>query len=165
MDEGGMMYNIYLIGHFALAVTWLGAAIYLDFTFLSGFDKATTEEKKSLIAKIRSLSDKTEMVASFFLPLLGVLMLIDRTFWLKVGTMHGKITLALLAIGLYHASRGILRKMEAALEIGNPIDTLQKKYVAFRMIVLLFLVVTVGMIVAYKGGIISTIFLIKSWLT
>ncbi len=165
MDEGGMMYNIYLIGHFALAVTWLWAAVYLDFTFLKYFNKATTEEKKSLIVKISFLSDKTEMVASFFLPLLGILMLIDRTFWLKVGTMHGKITLALLAIGLFHASRGVLRKIEAALDSGNPIETLQKKYVAFRMIVLLFLVVTVGMILAYKGGIISAIFLIKSWLT
>ena len=101
MAESGMMYNLYLIGHFVLAVAWLGAAIYLDFTFLSGFGKATTEEKKSMIAKMRSLSDRTEMVASFFLPLLGVLMLIDRTFWLKVGIMHGKITVALIAIGLY----------------------------------------------------------------
>ncbi len=118
-----------------------------------------------MIAKMRSLSDRTEMVASFFLPLLGVLMLIDRTFWLKVGIMHGKITVALIAIGLYHASRGVLRKIESALDSGDPIESLQKKYVACRMILLVFLVVTVGMIVAYKGGVISTIFLLKSWLT
>lgn len=165
MAESGMMYNLYLIGHFVLAAAWLGVAIYLDFTFLSGFGKATTEGKKSMIAKMRSLSDRTEMVASFFLPLLGVLMLIDRTFWLKVGIMHGKITIALIAIGLYHASRGVLRKIDTALDSGGSIESLQKKYVAFRMIVLVFLVVTVGMIVAYKGGVISTIFLIKSWLT
>ena len=79
--------------------------------------------------------------------------------------MHGKSTLALLAIGLYHASRGVLRKMEIALDSGDSIDSLQKKYVAFRMSVLVFLIVTVGMIIVFKSGVISTIFLIKSWLT
>ena len=47
MAEGGMMYNIYLIGHFVLAVTWLGAAIYLDFTFLSGLAKRQEMRKKT----------------------------------------------------------------------------------------------------------------------
>ena len=122
MVESGMMYNLYLIAHFILALLWLGAAIYLDFTFLSGFNKATTEGKKTMIVRIRSLSDRTEMIASFFLPLVGVLMIIDRTFWLKVGVMHGKILLALIAIGLYHASRGVLKKLEAAVVEGNPTE-------------------------------------------
>ena len=78
--------------------------------------------------------------------------------------MHGKISGALLAIGLYHASRKVLRKMETALDSGDSIERLQKKYVAFRMIVLILLVTTVGMIIMYKNGVISTIFLIKSWL-
>ena len=172
MVESGMMYNLYLIAHFILALIWLGAAIYLDFTVLSGFNKATTEGKKTKIVRIRSLSDRTEMIASFFLPLVGVLMIIDRTFWLKVGVMHGKILLALIAIGLYHASRGVLKKLEAALDEGSPtvgssnnitVEGLQKRYVMFRMIVLIFLVSTVAMIVSYKG-VISTFFLISSWL-
>lgn len=157
------MYNLYLIAHFVLAFLWLGVAIYLDFTFLSGFSKATTEGKKTMITQIRSLSDRTEMIASFFLPLVGVLMLIDRTFWLKVGLMHGKIALALIAIGLFHASRGVLRKMGAAIDQGDSTEALQKRYVTFRMIVLVFLIATVAMILSYKGTI-STIFLIKSWM-
>ena len=116
-----------------------------------------------MIARIRSLSDRTEMIASFFLPLVGVLMIIDRTFWLKVGVMHGKILLAFIAIGLYHASRGVLKKLEVAMVEGNPTEGLQKRYVMFRMIVLIFLVSTVAMIISYKG-VVSTFFLISSWL-
>ncbi len=163
MVESGIMYNLYLIAHFILALIWLGAAIYLDFTFLSGFSKATTEGKKTMIVRIRSLSDRTEMIASFFLPLVGVLMIIDRTFWLKVGVMHGKIMLALTAIGIYHASRGVLKKLEAALDEGSPTEGLQKRYVLFRMIVLVLLFSSVTMIISYKG-VISTFFLISSWL-
>ena len=157
------MYNLYLIAHFVLALIWLGVAIYLDFTFLSGFNKVTTEGKKTMIVRIRSLSDHTEMIASFFLPLVGVLMIIDRTFWLKVGVMHWKIMLALIAIGIYHASRGVLKKLEAALDEGSPTEGLQKRYVVLRMIVLVFLVSNVTMIISYKG-VISTFFLISFWL-
>ena len=163
MAEGGIVYNLYLITHFVLASVWLSVAFYLDFIFLSGFHKATVEGKKTMIIQMRTLSDKTEMVASFFLPLVGVLMLIDRTFWLKVGVMHGKITIALIAIGLYHASRGVLRKLETALNDGSPTEILQKRYVLFRMIVLVFLVSIVAMMISYKG-VVSTFFLISSWL-
>ena len=148
MVESGLMYNLYLIAHFILALLWLGAAIYLDFTFLSGFTKATTEGKKTMIVRIRSLSDRTEMIASFFLPLVGLLMIIDRTFWLKVGVMHGKIMLALIAIGIYHASRGVLKKLETALDEGSPTEGLQKRYVLFRMIVLVLLFSSVTMIIS-----------------
>ena len=163
MAEGGIVYNLYLITHFVLASVWLGVAFYLDFIFLSGFHKATVEGKKTMIIQMRTLSDKTEMVASFFLPLVGVLMLIDRTFWLKVGVMHGKVTIALIALGLYHASRGVLRKLETALNDGSPTERLQKRYVLFRMIVLVFLVSIVAMMISYKG-VVSTFFLISSWL-
>ena len=147
-----------------LAVIWLSFAIYLDFIFLNGFSKGTVETKKNIIKKIRFLSDKTEMIASFFLPLLGVLMLIDKTFWLKVGMMHIKITVAFVAIGIYHASRGVLRKIEIAVDNKTPINKLYNRYIAFRTVVLIFLLTTVSMIIIYKGGVISTIFLIKSWL-
>jgi hypothetical protein len=103
------------------------------------------------------------MIASFFLPLVGVLMIIDRTFWLKVGVMHWKIMVALIAIGIYHASRGVLKKLEAALDEGSLTEGLQKRYVVLRMIVLVFLVSNVTMIISYKG-VISTFFLISSWL-
>ena len=46
MAEGGIMFYIYLIGHFVLAVIWLSSAIYLDFIFLNGFSKASVETKK-----------------------------------------------------------------------------------------------------------------------
>ena len=164
MAEGGIMYYIYLIGHFVLSVIWLSSAIYLDFIFLNGFSKASVETKKNIIKRIRFLSDKTEMIASFFLPLLGVLMLIDKTFWLKVGMMHIKITIAFVAIGIYHASRAVLRKIEIAIDNNTPINKLYNRYIAFRAVILIFLLTTVSMIIIYKGGVISTIFLIKSWL-
>ena len=147
-----------------LAVIWLSSAIYLDFIFLNGFSKASVETKKNIIKRIRFLSDKTEMIASFFLPLLGVLMLIDKTFWLKVGMMHIKITIAFVAIGIYHASRAVLRKIEIAIDNNTPINKLYNRYIAFRAVILIFLLTTVSMIIIYKGGVISTIFLIKSWL-
>ena len=161
MAEGGIMYYIYLIGHFVLAVIWLSSAIYLDFIFLNGFSKASVETKKNIIKRIRFLSEK---IASFFLPLLGVLMLIDKTFWLKVGMMHIKITIAFVAIGIYHASRAVLRKIEIAIDNNTPINKLYNRYIAFRAVILIFLLTTVSMIIIYKGGVISTIFLIKSWL-
>tara|TARA_B100000029_G_scaffold375236_1_gene369583 strand:+ start:25295 stop:25789 length:495 start_codon:yes stop_codon:yes gene_type:complete len=163
MVEGGIMYYIYLIGHFVLALIWLISALFLDYIFLKKFNKVSMEEKKNLISRIRSLSDKTEMIASFFLPLLGVLMLIDREYWLTIGFMHFKITIALIAIGLFHASRGILRKIEVAIDSGDPIKKLYNKYIIFRTIVIAFLLCITSMILIFRGYI-STIYLIRSWL-
>lgn len=156
------MYDIYVILHFLLMIVWIVSAITLDFRFLRGFNVGSNEERESLMRNVRALSDKTEMPASTFLPLLGVLMLIENSYWLKVGVMHGKILLALIAIGLYHAARGISKKMVATLHAGDAADNLARRYTIFRLAVLVLLVSMSAMIISYKGGI-SALFFVRSW--
>ena len=84
------MYDIYVILHFVLMLVWVAFAITLDFRFLRGFNMCSNEERVSLMRNVRALSDRTEMPASTFLPLLGILMLIENSFWLRVPVMHGK---------------------------------------------------------------------------
>ena len=78
-------------------------------------------------------------------------MLMKDMAWMKVGAMHGKLTLALVAIGLLHASRGLMRKMITALEGGDKADDLARKYGRMRMIVLITLLLITGMILGVKA--------------
>ena len=156
------MYNIYVILHFVLMIVWVVSAIILDFKFLKGFNTGSDEEKISLLRNVRSVSDRTEMPASTFLPLLGVLMLIENNYWLQLGVMHGKILMALVTIGLYHAARGISGRMMAALDAGDAVNGLAKRYVVFRLAVLVLLILMSAMIISYKGGI-SALFYVRSW--
>ncbi|MDP6593994.1 MAG: hypothetical protein QF613_07320 [Candidatus Marinimicrobia bacterium] len=156
------MYDIYVILHFVLMLVWVAFAITLDFRFLRGFNMCSNEERVSLMRNVRALSDRTEMPASTFLPLLGILMLIENSFWLRVPVMHGKILLALIAIGLYHAARGTSKRMMIALEVGDAVDRLAKRYMIFRLAVLVLLVSMSAMIISSKGEI-SAFFLIRSW--
>ena len=156
-----MMYDFYLVLHFILMIVWVVTALVLDYQFLRNFRKASQGEKVRLLKRIRSVSDKLEMPASSFLPMLGILMLIERTFWLKVGLMHGKILVAVMAVGVYHMARGNARKIADELEAGRSVESLTKRYVTLRMSVLFLLAVTVGLIIAYKGTV-STLFLIRS---
>ena len=156
-----MMYDFYLVLHFILMIVWVVTALVLDYQFLRNFRKASQGEKVRLLKRIRSVSDKLEMPASSFLPMLGILMLIERTFWLKVGLMHGKILVAVMAVGVYHMARGNARRITDALETGRSVESLTKRYVTLRMSVLFLLAATVGLIIAYKGTV-STIFLIRS---
>ena len=157
------MYNFYLILHFCMMVLWVGSAVVIDFRFLSKFTKLSKDSKLELLKGIQRISNKTEMPASSFLPLIGVLMLMEKTFWLKVGLMHGKIAISLIAIGMYHASRGVLNKMIVALESGGRSESLAKKYLFYRIVTLVFLLAVVWMIGDYKG-VISTFHIIKSGL-
>ena len=88
-------------------------------------------------------SGKTEMPITLLLLVLGGILLMVNTAWFKVGAMHGKLTLALVAIGLLHASRGVMKKMITALEQGENADALAKKYGRMRAVVLLLLLLMV----------------------
>ena len=90
-------------------------------------------------------------VALLLLVLGGILLMVN-TDWFKVGAMHGKLTLALLAIGLLHASRGVMKKMIAALEQGDNAEALAKKYGRMRAVVLLLLVLITAMILGVKAS-------------
>lgn len=156
------MYNIYMVAHFVLMLVWIIPAIISDYWFLALFRKGSHEEKIGVLKRIQALSGKTEMVASSFTPLLGILLLIERSYWLKEGMMHTKILLALVAIGLYHVSRGRLKKLLNVLELGNPTQGLPRRYMLFRGLTLILLVVVVWLILSFKGAF-STLYLIRSW--
>ncbi|MBT7524634.1 MAG: hypothetical protein HN653_03065, partial [Candidatus Marinimicrobia bacterium] len=59
-------------------------------------------------ALILDLITKVEMPASFFIPLSGVLMSIDRMYWLTISWMQIKICIGLLTVVFTHLSRSKL---------------------------------------------------------
>jgi len=59
-------------------------------------------------ALILDLITKVEMPASFFIPLTGVLMTIDKMYWLSIGWMQIKICIGLLTVVFTHLSRAKL---------------------------------------------------------
>lgn len=156
------MYNAYVIVHFLLMLLWIVPAIVADYWFLARFRRGGRDERIRVVKRIQALSGKTEMMASFFIPLVGVLLLVERSFWLKEGIMHAKIVLALVAIGSYHAGRARLRKLRNTLESGDSTAGLSRRYMLLRSFTLLVLVVIVWLIVSFKGTF-STLYLIKSW--
>lgn len=157
------MYKFYLIVHFLLMMIWTVSAVILDFRFLIHFRKLGDISQIGFLKSIQKVSDKTEFPASFFIILVGVLMIIDQTYWLKVGIIYWKIFLALTAVGLYHVSRGILKKMIRQLADSNePVQPLANRYIIFRLSMFVFLISIFWIIIEYKGGI-GTIHILKSW--
>ena len=142
---------MYLALHFLLAMVWIGSAVMLDLRFRKNFAAASVEDRLTLMRGIRSFSSKTEMPITILLLLLGAVLLMKHMAWFKVGAMHGKLTLALLAIGLLHASRGVMKKMITALEGGDNADSLAGKYGKMRMAVLVMLLLITGMILGVKA--------------
>ncbi|MCH8069262.1 MAG: hypothetical protein IID16_08380 [Candidatus Marinimicrobia bacterium] len=156
------MYKFYLIVHFLLMMIWIVSAFILDFRFLMHFRKLGNISQIGFLKSIQKVSDKTEFPASFFIILMGVLMIIDQTHWLKVGIIYWKIVLALTAIGLYHASRSVLKKMILSFDSNESVQRLANRYIIFRLSTFVFLISIFWIIIEYKGGI-STIHILKSW--
>jgi uncharacterized membrane protein len=146
------MQPVYMVLHFLLAMVWIGSAVMLDLRFRKNFAGASVEERLTLMRGIRSFSGKTEMPITLLLLVLGGILLMVNTAWFKVGAMHGKLTLALVAIGLLHASRGVMKKMITALEQGDNAEALAKKYGRMRAVVLLLLVLITAMILGVKAS-------------
>ena len=92
------------------------------------------------------------MPATLILLVLGAILLMKNPMWFKVGIMHGKLTLAIVAIGLLHASRGVMKKMVAALEAGDSVERLAKKYRIMRTVVFVILLVIAAQILGYKAS-------------
>lgn len=156
------MYNAYLVAHFFLMLVWIIPAIISDYWFLVRFRQGSREERIGVVKRIQALSGRTELVASFLIPLVGILLIIERSYWLKEGVMHAKILLALVAIGSYHASRGKLKRLLSTLEKGDATKGLPKSYMLFRGLTLMVLVAVVWLIVSFKDAF-STLYLIRSW--
>ena len=92
---------------------------------------------------ILDLITKVEMPASFFIPLTGVLMMIDLTYWLNIGWIQLKIVIGLLAVVFSHSSRAMLIHKDMKQ------DKNKQKFSFYRNICLLMLFIII-IIVGYK---------------
>ena len=92
---------------------------------------------------ILDLITKIEMPASFFIPLTGVLMTIDQTYWLNIGWIQLKIVIGLLAVVFSHFSRAMLIHQDMKK------DKNKQKFSFYRNICLLMLFIII-IIVGYK---------------
>tara|TARA_B110000116_G_C16593143_1_gene471514 strand:- start:272 stop:682 length:411 start_codon:yes stop_codon:yes gene_type:complete len=93
-------YNVVRVFHLIGMTAWFGTALAVSIIW----SKKDTNDK----ALILDLITKVEMPASFFIPLTGVLMAIDKMFWLSIGWMQIKIFVGLLAVVFTHLSRAKL---------------------------------------------------------
>ena len=93
-------YNVVRVFHLIGMTAWFGTALVVSIIW----SRKDTNDK----ALILDLITKVEMPASFFIPLTGVLMAIDKMFWLSIGWMQIKICVGLLAVVFTHLSRAKL---------------------------------------------------------
>ena len=122
---------LHLIGMSA----WFGMALTVSIIW--------SRKDRSDLNLVLDLITKVEMPASFFIPLTGVLMTIDQTYWLKIGWIQLKIVIGLLAIVFSHYSRAMLIHKNMKLAENK------QKFSFFRNICLLMLFI-ITLIVAYK---------------
>ena len=158
------MSAFYVIAHFAMMLLWVLPAFYLNYKLLRHYPDGAPEEKLTLLKNVQSISDKTELPASSFIFLIGVLMILDKTFFLQMGIIHLKILLALIAIGLYHMSRGRLRRIITSLEGSGAVAGQGRQLILFRVITLVF-IVSVVLLIFTMNGFMKTVYLIGSWIS
>ena len=92
---------------------------------------------------ILDLSTKVEIPASFFMPLTGVLMMIENTDLLRMGWLHVKIAISLFAVLFTFLSRSQL--------LHSDLDNVEilNKFVFYRNMSL-FLLFVIIIFVGYK---------------
>ena len=115
--------------------SWFGVALAISIIL----SKNDSMDHKLIL----DLSTKVEMPASFFIPLTGVLMMIEQTHFLQDRWMHLKIIIGLLAIAFTHLSRAQLIHSD----LKNP--NILQKFIFYRNIALLSLTIVL-IIVGYK---------------
>lgn len=93
-------YLINKILHIVGMASWFGVALAISIIL-------SKNDYKDLDL-ILDLSTKVEMPASFFIPLTGVLMMIENTNLLQDGWLYLKIAVGLIAIVFTHISRAFL---------------------------------------------------------
>ena len=128
-------YIIIKILHFIGMASWFGVALAISIIL----SKNDSMDHKLIL----DLSTKVEMPASFFIPLTGVLMMIEQTHFLQDGWMHLKIIIGLIAIAFTHLSRAQLIHSD----LKNP--NILQKFIFYRNIALLSLAIVL-IIVGYK---------------
>ena len=98
--ENVTYYTTIRLLHLIGMAAWFGTALTVSIIW----SKKEVGDTKLIL----DLISKVEMPASFFIPLTGVLMMIDQIHWLQVGWIHFKIVVGLLAVGFTHVSRSKL---------------------------------------------------------
>ena len=93
-------YTTIRVLHFIGMAAWFGTALAVNIIW--------SKKQTGDVDLVSDLITKVEMPASFFIPLTGILMMIDQTHWLQVGWMHFKILFGLAAVGFTHMSRAKL---------------------------------------------------------
>ena len=93
-------YTIMRVLRFIGMAAWFGTALAVNIIW--------SKKQTGDVDLVSDLITKVEMPASFFIPLTGILMMIDQTHWLQVGWMHLKILFGLAAVGFTHMSRAKL---------------------------------------------------------
>ena len=128
-------YLINKILHIVGMASWFGVALAISIIL-------SKNDYKDLDL-ILDLSTKVEMPASFFIPLTGVLMMIENTNLLQDGWLYLKIAVGLIAIVFTHISRAFLIHKDL-----KNIYTLQK-FTFYRNICLVTLTFVIN-IVGYQ---------------
>ena len=93
-------YALTKILHIVGMASWFGVALAISIIL--------SKKDKNDYSLILDLSTKVEMPASFFMPLTGVLMMIEKTDFIMMGWLHIKILISFLAIIFTHLSRSHL---------------------------------------------------------
>ena len=130
-----LYYTLNKVLHLLGMASWFGVALAISIIL--------SKKDDSDHALVLDLSTKVEMPASFFIPLTGVLMMIDNTNLLYDGWIQLKIAIGLVAIAFTHISRAYLIHKD----LSNTI-TLQK-FIFYRNMCLAALTVIL-IIVGYK---------------
>jgi len=126
-------YLINKILHIVGMASWFGVALAISIIL-------SKNDYKDLDL-ILDLSTKVEMPASFFIPLTGVLMMIENTNLLQDGWLYLKIAVGLIAIVFTHISRAFLIHKDL-----KNVYTLQK-FTFYRnicLVTLTFVIIIVG---------------------
>ena len=128
-------YLILKIGHLVGMASWFGVALAISIIL--------SKKDKNEYDVILDLSTKVEIPASFFMPLTGVLMMIENTDLLRVGWLHVKIIISLFAVLFTFLSRSQL--------IHSDLDNVEifNKFVFYRNMSLSLLFVII-IFVGYK---------------
>ena len=93
-------YNIVRFLHLIGMAAWFGTALCVSIIW----SRKNINDKTLIL----DLITKVEMPASFFIPLTGALMSIDKIHWLNLGWMQIKICIGLLTVVFTHLSRAKL---------------------------------------------------------
>jgi len=128
-------YSTLKLFHLIGMAAWFGTALVVSIVW---FRKNIGD--KELILDVIT---KVEMPASFFIPMTGVLMMIEQPLWLQVGWLHLKILIGLAAVVFSHFSRAKLIHADMKDEY------VRQKFSLFRNLCLLMLLVVI-IIVGYK---------------